>query len=285
QPIAATIGSGVEATASVLACGNCHGRDGTGRREGGVTPPSIRWMDLTRPYEVTSPNGRSHPKYDERLFARALTEGVDPGGHALSPAMPRFRMSAGDAADLITWLKRIGTDAEVGITTDAIVIGSLLPLRNPGSNGFAIKAALAAYFDDINASGGIYGRRIEFRTAALPQPRKDRIAAARAFVTEQQPFALVASFSAGFEHELGDLLRPEEVPLVGPYTIFPSTEDPPNPQVFFLNSGLRGEAAALVDLAVRTFADERKRIAIVVSAEPDYRPSSDAARSAIEGHG
>src|SRR5262245_16040674 len=128
QSIPATIGDGVDANASVLACGNCHGRDGTGRREGGVTAPSIRWADLTRPYEVTSPNGRSHPQYDERLFARAVTEGLDPGGHTLSPAMPRYRMSAGDAADLIAWLKRIGTDAEVGITTDSIVIGSLLPL-------------------------------------------------------------------------------------------------------------------------------------------------------------
>src|SRR5262249_50095372 len=162
-------GSGVETTASVLACGNCHGRDGTGRREGGVTPPSIRWADLTRPYEVTSPNGRNHRQYDERLFARALTEGIDPGGHALSPAMPRFRMSAVDTADHITCLKRMGRDAEAGTPPDAIVIGSLLPLRNPGSNGFAIRAALGTYFDDINASGGIYGRRIDFRSAALPQ--------------------------------------------------------------------------------------------------------------------
>jgi len=158
-------------------------------------------------------------------------------------------------------------------------------LRNTGSSGFAIRAALAAYFDDINGAGGIYGRRIDLRTAALPQLRKDRIEAARAFVAEQQPFALVASFSAGFEHELGTLLRDTEVPLVGAYTIFPAAEDPPNPQVFFLNSGLRGEAAALADLAVRTFADARKRIAIVVSAEADYRPAADASRSVLEQHG
>lgn len=284
-PISATIGRDAEAPASLLPCSNCHGRDGTGKSEGGVTPPSIRWADLTRPYQVTLPNGRSHPQYDERLFARAVTQGIDPAGHTLSAAMPRFQMSERDAADLIAWLKRIGTDAESGITGDSIVIGSLLPLRNPGSNGFAIRAALAAYFETINASGGIYGRRIDFRTAALPAERSDRIQAARTFVTEHTPFALVASFSAGFEHQLSDLLRDADVPLVGPYTIFPGTEDPPNPQVFFLNAGLRGEAAALAGLAVRTFTDAHERIAMVVASDENYRAPADAARAVLTGHG
>jgi hypothetical protein len=39
------------------------------------------------------------------MLRRAITDGVDPAGERLDPAMPRWSMSGEDMADLIAYLK------------------------------------------------------------------------------------------------------------------------------------------------------------------------------------
>ncbi|MGH9425847.1 MAG: c-type cytochrome, partial [Terriglobia bacterium] len=61
-PIKALIGDPpTEAEGALMACANCHGKDGRGKPEGGVVPSDITWQALTRPYTVTHPGGRTHP--------------------------------------------------------------------------------------------------------------------------------------------------------------------------------------------------------------------------------
>ena len=91
----------VDAPATLLACVNCHGRDGTGKPEGSVVPSDITWEALTKPYGVTHASGRTHQPYTERLLVRAICLGIDPAGHELHPTMPRFQMSREDADALI----------------------------------------------------------------------------------------------------------------------------------------------------------------------------------------
>src|SRR5436305_6559539 len=81
--------AGVEVPASAVPCAGCHGRDGKGKPEGGVTPSDLTWTALTKPYGVTHPGGRSHPPYDAKLLKRAIALGIDPAGTALHVAMPR----------------------------------------------------------------------------------------------------------------------------------------------------------------------------------------------------
>ena len=104
----AVLGEGVEVEASAVPCASCHGRDGKGRPEGGVTPTDITWANLTKPYGVTHPSGRRHPPYDERLMKRSLAMGFDPADNVLHVAMPRYRMSYQDMADLVAYLKTLG---------------------------------------------------------------------------------------------------------------------------------------------------------------------------------
>jgi hypothetical protein len=51
--------------ASALPCTSCHGADGLGRAEGGVTPANITWGRLTKPYGTLSAAGRPRPAYTE----------------------------------------------------------------------------------------------------------------------------------------------------------------------------------------------------------------------------
>ena len=113
--------------------------------------------------------------------------------------------------------------------------------------GQAIKAVNVAFFEELNSQGGIYNRRVELRFAANAE------SAARAnldsLLKEGQIFALVGSFIAGAEKEIVPLLADREVPLIGPFTLYPQTSTPFNRQVFYLLSGVDGQARALVEFA------------------------------------
>jgi len=102
------VGPAVEVPGEILPCVNCHGTNGRGQPEGNGNPTDIRWEALTRPHSVRHATGREHPPYTESFFVRAVTAGVDPAGNRLHVAMPRYRMSEPDMADLVAYLLRIG---------------------------------------------------------------------------------------------------------------------------------------------------------------------------------
>jgi hypothetical protein len=74
-----------------VACGNCHGADGQGRPEGGVLPLAIGWEELTKPYGHAHAS-RRHGAFDERSFARAVNEGLDPAGNRLDVGEAALRI-------------------------------------------------------------------------------------------------------------------------------------------------------------------------------------------------
>jgi mono/diheme cytochrome c family protein len=133
REVTVTIGGG-NVTAS-MPCASCHGSDGTGRTEGGVSAPDIRWDTLLR-------------KYDERGILRAITLGTH-----LSPVMPRYHLWREDAADLIAYLQRLGTLHDPGLTDDTITIGVLVSIP-------VMRAAVEQWAAAVNARGGIYTRRL-----------------------------------------------------------------------------------------------------------------------------
>ncbi len=73
---------------ALFPCRGCHGDDGRGVREGGVTAPEIRWSYLTKPYAVAGGSLRRRPPYDERSFASALRDGRDSAGRASAARCP-----------------------------------------------------------------------------------------------------------------------------------------------------------------------------------------------------
>jgi ABC-type branched-subunit amino acid transport system substrate-binding protein len=240
----------LEVPASTMSCANCHGLDGQGKPEGGITPSNLTWEALTKPYGVTHPGGRKHPPYTERGLELAITRGVDPAGNKLLSVMPRYQMSGADMADLIAYLKRLGKDRDPGISESKITIGTVVPTNGALSEmGQAIKAVTTAYFAEVNSQGGIYNRRFEFKfvaTADTPANTRERV---ERFLQDEQVFAMTGAFTAGADKELIDLMEQREVPLVGPFTLYPQIGFPLNRQVFYLFSGLEGQARTLVDFA------------------------------------
>lgn len=95
--------------ANGFACVNCHGADGKGGREGGIVMADIRYATLARPLAAAPPWNRARAAYTEATLARAITEGIDSSGQQLDASMPRWRLSEAELADLIGFLKRLGS--------------------------------------------------------------------------------------------------------------------------------------------------------------------------------
>ena len=206
----------------LMLCANCHGRDGRGKPEGGMFPSDITWSSLTRPYEVTSKSGRKRPAYDEKLLIRAITMGIDSGGKPLENVMPRYRLTQQQAADLVSYLKVLETEPERGVSDDAIKIGALLAPKT----GFptiheTARGLLTAFAERQNQAGGVFGRKIQVCFADLPTDPEKRGAATRDFIDREQPFALIASFLAGSETDITQVVESRAIPLLGTITWHP----------------------------------------------------------------
>lgn len=277
---------GVEVPASVLPCVNCHGHDGRGRPEGGVTPSNITWEALTKPYGVTHSGGRTHPPYTEDKLKRAIMMGIDAVGQQLHVAMPRYRLSPRDLTDLVAYLKQIGTQLAPGLTETTIRVGTILPpSKTPAGKGQAIRGVLTAYFDAINRQGGIYNRRIEVHFAESPERPVARAEAARAFLEDAQVFALASSFMSGADADIASLAREHSVPMIGAFTRFPQVDFPLNRHVFYLYGGLKEQGRALAMFAAKEYAATPLSVAIVHLNEKTAREVADVIQTQAQASG
>lgn len=270
-PIKALIGDPpTETPGTLMACANCHGEDGKGKPEGGVVPSDITWEALTKPYGVTHSSGRTHPPYTEKLLVKAVCMGFDPAGNKLHAAMPRFQMSREEINALTAYLKRLGREIDPGLSDSTIRIGAILPATGPlAESGQAIKSVLAAYFNEINKQGGIYNRRIELSVAELVGSPAESTAIVEKLLRETRPVAVVAALTAGADREIFAACEKNQVPLIGPLTVFAETGYPASRHTFYLLSGVQQQAQSLVDYSRKELrsSNSNSRIAIVYSRE------------------
>lgn len=234
--------------ARVLPCASCHGRDGRGRPEGAVVPPSLRWRELTKPYgHVHGP--RRHPPFDERSLARAVQEGVDPAGQVLDAAMPRYSLSRTDVEGLVAWLHRLEDRLDPGLDAGTIRLGTVLPGGGPAEGaGLAMRRVLEAAVAEVNARGGVNGRRLALEVRDAGAGPAGAEAAVAALAGDDGVFALVSGLAPGGEAALAAAAERAGLPLVGPYSQRPEGDAS---LVFHLTGGAVEQARLLVDFAAR----------------------------------
>lgn len=201
------------------ACASCHGPSGGGGTEGGIAAPPLGWTALTRPRGDLPP----YPSADRVL--RAVTDGRGRDGTALSPAMPRYRLSDTEARALLAYLKVIGTSADLpqGVTATEIRIGTALPLSGPAADtGRAVAAGLRDILDPVNARGGIHGRQVRLLAADTAR------AGARAAVQElvgRPVYAIAAGIWPGDDAGIERLLAERRVANLASLVVRPRAAD------------------------------------------------------------
>lgn len=261
REIKALVGE-LDVPSSTVTCAGCHGARGEGKTEGGVTAGNLTWANLTKSYGHEHPTGRRHGPFDEAAFVRAVSTGVDPSKNVMLAAMPRYQMSAEDAADIIAYLKRIEDDHDPGLSDAAIRVGTLLPAGGAlGAMGAAMRDVLAAYFEEFNAGGGVYGRKVQLQFAETGANAGATAASARRLVEEGQVFAVVGGMSAGADAEVAALAQELEVPFVGPATLMPRAGA--GRYVFYLMPGFAEQARALVNFNAQRQPQAHPKVAVV----------------------
>lgn len=287
----AILSGDLELPTASFPCSNCHGMKGEGGNEGGLQPPPLDWASLTsRHRSALTRNER--PPYNEATLARAISSGVDSSGARLHPGMPRYKMAPAEMADLIAYLKRIGTEAdrEPGLADDVIRVGAALPLTGTYARiGEDVKAALGAYFAAVNAQGGIYGRKFELVVQDSGGQEKGTAEATRRLIDQDHVFALVGSFeplgrevSGEFLKQSHEFLKRVEVPLIGPVTLSPPAQAVPNRFVFYLLPSFADQASALVDFINSEQSrpkDRPTRLAVVYGEGVPVRDALEGLRS------
>ncbi len=212
NPVIAVVAGGTRLPGSAASCAGCHGRDGSGRREGGISAPDIRWPALTQAGTRDLAAGRSAKPYDEATLIRAITRGVDSSGNTLAAAMPRFEFYSEDLEALTAYLKHLHLQRDPGITDRKIVLGSVLPLSGVAEQqGRALLAMLQAGVDAINARGGLHGRTLAIDAEnAEGDDAPQRIAA-----LGQRTLAIVSPYAPRLQSELRSAAH-AQVPVVAP---------------------------------------------------------------------
>ncbi len=272
KEILAYIGDGsLEVPGSTMACASCHGLDGRGKAEGGISPSNLTWDYLTKPYGLKHADGRRHPPYTERALELAITRGLDPAGNKLLNVMPRYVMAPEDLLDLVAYLQLLGKEQEPGISENKIVIGTLVPTTGSLADlGRTVIAVTNAVFDDLNSQNGIYGRKLELQvieTADTPAATRAKL---ESQFKEQRLFAMTGAFIAGAEKEVVPLLGQQEIPLIGPITLYPQIGFPLNRHVFYLLSGVEEQAKSLINFVGKKPELKNARLAVIWPRNDQY---------------
>ena len=239
---------------SAMPCSSCHGSDGMGRPEGGVLPVDIRWSELVKTYGHVHENGRKHPAFDEASFARSMVGGVDPANNQMDRSMPLYQMSADDMANLIAYMKVLEYDLDPGVDEQRVQVATLLPLNGPSAGtGEAMARVMQGHFAEINAKGGVFGRRIELLAVPLGNSPEDSLRNLDNAFTAEGVFALVGAYSIGMDEALLTALRDDNVPLVAPFTLDPG-DSFVDASAFYLYAGFDEQARVLADRALASGA-------------------------------
>ena len=284
QVIAATFGLTEDsAPATLFACANCHGLEGEGKREGGLVAPALKSQQLLG---TTTSNPQAKPGYNETTFLKAITKGINAKNELLSTAMPRYQLTDSQTQALFAYLKRLSTtaDAEVGIASSEVQLGTLLPLTGTLENiGKTLKATLDACVAEVNKQGLIYGRKLTLTAVDSGSTPAENFLYTQRLLANSKPFALTAAYLPEISPGLLQALAKEKIPLIAPLTFIPDDNANPAYANFYFLPSYVNQARALVDYWLSHLAKEqqttRPKLAIVRS---DRKVDTDVATAIRE---
>lgn len=108
--------------------------------------------------------------------------------------------------------------AQPGVTDTEIRIGNWGPMSGPAAAWGNVTTAVEAYFDYINAQGGIHGRNLVLISRDDGYDPARTVAAVRELIDQQNVFAFVAGVGTANGLAAMPLIKQNGVPWVGPAT-------------------------------------------------------------------
>lgn len=257
------------APGSHFPCVKCHGETGKGGREA-----SIRIADVSPEAYISrqfSQHDSKNNKNTDDLLLAAISEGIGPSGNTLHPAMPRYQMSKTDINNLISYLKRLGNEPIPGISNNEIRIGMPLP-QNDSLSAISrdIAQLIKTYFDEINQSGGIYGRKLTLVHQSITASNSEMAQA-----NFDSLFCLIAS--PPIDSALNDLISSENITSIAPLMIFPESAAI-DANIFFMYASIQDQGRALIDFLNKVLVTRTETSALIYTHDAMAQSGAEGAR-------
>jgi branched-chain amino acid transport system substrate-binding protein len=159
------------------------------------------------------------------------------------------RLLAGAAATSLA----IPASADAGISDHKIVLGQSAAFSGPAAQlGIQLHAGAKTYFDQVNAQGGVFGRKIEI--IKLDDKYEADLAAAntKKLIEVDEVFALFGYVGTPTSNAALPIFTQAKVPFFAPFTGAQSLREPYNKQIFNIRASYFDETEHLVDRLVKT---------------------------------
>jgi branched-chain amino acid transport system substrate-binding protein len=140
----------------------------------------------------------------------------------------------------------IARAADPGVTPTTILIGESAAFTGPASElGLEMRAGALAYFQAINASGGVNGRKIELRSLDDGY-EPDRAAANTRKLIDDGVFLLFGYVGTPTSNASKPIFTAARVPFVGAFTGAESLRNPHNRYIFNIRASYYDETEKIV---------------------------------------
>jgi len=105
-----------------------------------------------------------------------------------------------------------GSSADPGVSSTTILIGGTSPLTGPAASYASVARGAKAYFDSVNAKGGVARRKIEYRIADDQYNPAVTVQAVRRLVEQDKVFAVFNTLGTESNLAIRDYLNQVDVP-------------------------------------------------------------------------
>jgi len=173
---------------------------------------------------------------------------------------PRLTIAAGLALLLAVASASPARAGEIGVGPDRILFGQAAALEGPSSAlGQGMRQGILAAFAEVNAKGGVHGRRLELISRDDGYDPDRSAAQTRALIEQDKVFALIGAVGTPTTAATVPLAQAGGVPFIGPFTGAAFLRAPELHNVVNIRASYGAEAEAWIkhlteDLHVRSIA-------------------------------
>jgi branched-chain amino acid transport system substrate-binding protein len=199
--------------------------------------------------------------------------------------MYRQKLIVGGLAILLAGASPIHAGAdEIGVSSDRILFGQAAALSGPSSAlGQGMREGILAAFAEINAKGGVHGRRLELTSRDDGYDPDRSVAQTVKLIEEDRVFALIGAVGTPTTTATAPIAKARNVPVIGPFTGAGFLRAPDLPNVVNIRASYRAEAEEWIKHLTEDL--HLKSIAIFYQDDSFGRDGLDGVKLALEKRG
>jgi branched-chain amino acid transport system substrate-binding protein len=173
---------------------------------------------------------------------------------------------------------------EIGVNSDTILFGQAAALEGPSSAlGQGMRQGILAAFEEINAKGGIHGRKLKLISRDDGYDPDRSVAQTKRLIEEDKVFALIGAVGTPTAIATVPISSALNVPFIGPFTGAEFLRSPDLPNVVNIRASYSAEAEAWVKHLTEDL--HFKRIAIFYQDDSFGRDGLTGVKRALERRG